>query len=85
MQWELVCGKAYLKDLSQTVLVFGVMLGALFFTTLADNFGRKPVFLFSQWAMIVVGITNAFVTNYYVFMVLRFFTGALQQVRQTIY
>jgi len=79
-QWDLVCDRAYLKDLSQTILIIGVMIGAMGFTILSDNLGRKPVFLFSQWAMVVVGVITAFVPNYYVFLVLRFCTGALQQV-----
>jgi len=80
VQWDLVCDDEYLKDLSQTILTVGVMFGALGFTTLSDYIGRKPVFLFSQWAMVVVGVITAFVPNYYVFLVLRFFTGAFQQV-----
>ena len=52
----------------------------MFFSAMSDLFGRKPVFLFSEWAMVVVGIITAFVGNYYLFCVLRFFAGALQQV-----
>ena len=70
-------------ETSQTVMVVGVMVGAMFFTALSDNFGRKPVFLFSQWAMVVVGVATAFCNNYYVFAVLRFFAGALQQVGES--
>ena len=79
-QWDLVCDREYLKALSQTVLIVGVMFGAMGFTTLSDYFGRKPVFLFSQCAMVVVGVINAFVPDFYAFIVLRFCTGALQQV-----
>ena len=50
------------------------------FSVLSDIFGRKPVFLFSEWAMVVVGVTTSFVSNYYLFCVLRFCAGALQQV-----
>ena len=96
------------------------MVGAMGFTMLSDMFGRKPVFLFSQWAMVVVGkkiilshclglpksyathlnglflqlwwvscyiyffhisgAATAFANNYYLFVTLRFFAGALQQV-----
>jgi len=80
LQWDLVCDRSYLKDLTQTIFIVGVMFGAMICTTLSDKFGRKPVFLFSQWAMVVVGVANAFAPNYYVFAVLRFFSGALQQV-----
>jgi len=76
----LVCDRAYLKDLTQTILIVGVMFGAMIFCTLSDKFGRKPIFLLSQWAMVVVGVANAFAPNYYVFAVFRFFTGMLQQV-----
>jgi len=80
LQWDLVCDRAYLKDLTQTILIVGVMFGALIFTSLSDKFGRKPVLLFSQWAMVIVGVANAFAPNYYVFTVFRFFTGMIQQV-----
>ena len=80
-QWTLVCDKSHLKDLSQTVLVVGVMVGAMGFSALSDCIGRKPVFLCSQWAMVIVGVASAYVTNFYAFLVLRFITGTLQQVR----
>ena len=56
------------------------MFGAMICTALADKFGRKPVFLISQWAMVVVGVANAFAPNYTVFCVFRFFVGVFQQV-----
>jgi Na+/melibiose symporter-like transporter len=56
------------------------MFGAMCFTALSDYFGRKPVFLFSQWALVVIGVANAFVTNYYAYVACRFVIGALQQV-----
>ena len=84
-QWDLVCDKAYLIETSQTVMVIGVLVGAIVFTTLSDNFGRKPIFLFSQCAMVVVGVTTAFINNYYAFTVLRLFAGALQQVGNVMY
>jgi len=56
------------------------MFGSVIGGALSDKFGRKPIFLLSQWAMVIVGVANAFAPNYYVFAVLRFFTGILQQV-----
>ena len=75
-----MCDRAYLKDLTQTVFIVGVMISAMTYTSLADKFGRKPIFLFSQWAMVVVGVANAFAPNYYVFVILRLFTGIAFQV-----
>jgi len=80
LQWDLVCDRAYLKDLTQTILVVGAMFGALMCTPLSDKFGRKPILLLSLWALVVVGVANAFAPNYYTFIVLRFFTGILFQV-----
>jgi len=81
VQWDLVCDRAYLKDLTQTIFVVGAMIGTLICTTLSDKFGRKPVFLISHLAMVVVGVANIFAPNYYVFIVLRFVTGAFYEVR----
>jgi len=80
LQWDLVCDRAYLKDLTQTILNVGEMFGVLLFSILSDKFGRKPVFLLSLWTIVIVGVANAFAPNYYVFIVLRFFTGMLFQV-----
>ena len=82
-QWDLVCDRAYLIETSQTVMVIGVLVGAIVFTTLADNYGRKPIFLFSQCAMVVVGVATAFINSYYMFAALRLLAGALQQVGET--
>ena len=80
-----MCDRAYLKDLTQTILIVGVMFGAMIGCTLSDKFGRKPIFLVSQWAMVVVGVANAFAPNYYVFCVFRFITGVFQQVPVVCY
>ena len=81
LQWDLVCDRAYLKDLTQTIFLVGIMFGSVICTALSDKFGRKPVFLISQWALVVVGVVNAFAPNYIVFIVLRFFAGLLTVVR----
>ena len=81
LQWDLVCERAYLKDLTQTIFVVGLMFGSTICSALSDKFGRKPVFLISQWALVVVGVVNAFAPNYIVFIVLRFFAGLLTVVR----
>jgi len=78
-EWDLVCDRSALVEMSQTIMVLGVMFGAMFFSMMSDRFGRKPVFLFSEIAMVVVGVTTSFVNNYYLFCVLRFCAGALQQ------
>ena len=81
-QWELTCDRSYLVSTSQTILVVGVMVGAMLMSTLGDMFGRKPVFLGSVLAISFVGFVTAWVESYVAFAVLRFFTGIFQQVRQ---
>ena len=75
-----MCERKHWRQLTQTIQIVGVMFGAMCFTSLSDYFGRKPIFLFSQWALVVVGVANAFSPNYYIYTALRFIIGALQQV-----
>ncbi|CAH1778102.1 unnamed protein product, partial [Owenia fusiformis] len=40
MEWNLVCKDAPLVGTAQTIFTAGVLVGALFFTSMADNIGR---------------------------------------------
>jgi len=79
-QWDLVCDKNYLMETSQSVFSFGVMVGAIIFTWMADRLGRKPVHLACQYSMFAIGLAIAFSPNYIMFVVLRFFLGAVREV-----
>lgn len=37
MTWELVCGKKHLANASQTIFMFGILVGNMVFGTLADK------------------------------------------------
>ncbi|XP_064609449.1 organic anion transporter 3-like [Liolophura sinensis] len=78
-EWDLVCDQSYQAQLSQTVLVVGQGVGATFFTSLADRFGRKKICLISQWIMLLVSVGTAFAPSILVFTLIRFFLGAAQQ------
>jgi len=82
-QWNLVCNKNYLVETSESVFNFGVMVGAIIFTSLADRLGRKPIHLACQYSMLVLGLAIVFSPNYIVFVVLRFFLGAMREVNIT--
>jgi OCT family organic cation transporter-like MFS transporter 4/5 len=71
-------------EASQSIFNFGVMLGAIIFTTIADQIGRKPVHLACQWAMIVIGTAIAFSTNYTTFAILRLLLGAVREVQTVL-
>jgi len=83
MQWDLVCDKNYLVEMSQSVFNFGVMVGAIIFTSMADRLGRKPIHLTCQYSMFAVGLAIAFAPNYITFVVLRFVQGAVREVSST--
>ncbi|OXA41750.1 organic cation transporter protein [Folsomia candida] len=76
IEWGLVCGERWKRALLQSVYMFGVLNGAVFLGSLADTFGRKPIFYFSGILQLVFGVASAFVSNYYVYAVLLFFYGA---------
>ncbi|ESN92521.1 hypothetical protein HELRODRAFT_89451, partial [Helobdella robusta] len=78
-QWDLVCSRSVLAQSSQTALVLGVIIGAVSFTMISDNIGRKPVFFASHFFMVIVGVAVTLTDNYYVFLFLRLLTGAFQQ------
>ena len=55
------------------------MIGAFTSSVFSDRFGRKPVFMVGQILMMLVGVINAFLDNFYVFLVSKFIIGLLQQ------
>jgi len=79
-QWDLVCDDGYLVETSTSVFNFGVMFGAVIFTSLADRLGRKWIHLACQYSMIALGIVVAFAPNYVTFVIFRFFLGAAREV-----
>ncbi|XP_077995054.1 organic cation transporter protein-like [Glandiceps talaboti] len=78
-EWDLVCDQAALSQISSSIYMFGVLLGAFTGGHLADRFGRKTTFLGSMWIQAVFGIMVAFSQNFITFCVLRFCVGFFQQ------
>jgi len=66
--------------MSQSVFNFGVMVGAIIFTSMADRLGRKPIHLACQYSMFAVGLAIFFAPNYVTFVVMRFIQGAVREV-----
>lgn len=79
-QWDLVCGRNFLVELSITVFMFGATVGAMLILPLADRFGRKTVMLACLFAQAIIGSATAFVDNYILFTALRFLVGMLNIV-----
>ncbi|KAI0223124.1 Solute carrier family 22 member 3 [Lamellibrachia satsuma] len=74
-QWDLVCDKNFLTEMTQMVLVVGLLIGIMTMTPVADKFGRKWTFLFNACACSLVAFVTALVNNYYLFTALRFLLG----------
>lgn len=81
IQWDLVCDKNYWTETTQTVLSFGVLIGAMTMTTVADKFGRKRTLLICACVGSFVVFLTALARNYYLFTVLRFLLGIFLQAR----
>ncbi|XP_071176687.1 organic cation transporter protein-like [Mytilus edulis] len=78
VEWNLVCDKAGLGELTQTIWTAGQGVGSLIFPSIADRYGRKPLTVSCMILLTISGISASF-GNYYIYAVLRFLSGAFQQ------
>ncbi|XP_048736819.2 organic cation transporter protein-like [Ostrea edulis] len=78
-EFDLVCGRSGLTELTQTMTMAGQGIGAMLVSSLADRFGRKTVHICSHLAVYMLGFGIAFAPNYTVLLILRFIIGAVQQ------
>lgn len=79
LQWNLVCDKAGLGELTQTIWTVGQAVGCMVFPSIADRYGRKRLTIICMALLTVFGIAASF-GNYLMYIILRFITGAFQQV-----
>ncbi|XP_031621351.1 organic cation transporter protein isoform X2 [Contarinia nasturtii] len=75
MTWNLVCNRKHLANLSQTIFMFGILVGNMVFGTLADKFGRRGPLVIAVFIQLISGIATAFVPWFWLFCVLRFVTA----------
>nr|XP_006825793.1 PREDICTED: solute carrier family 22 member 4-like [Saccoglossus kowalevskii] len=74
-EYDLVCEKDWMKQLSKSIVPLGNLVGGIIFGQLADIFGRKPLFIIAMMSSIVVGIVAAFSQTYAFFIVCQFLIG----------
>lgn len=75
MEWNFVCSQRWMGAVAQSSYMFGVFVGAVTLGTMADKYGRKIIFYVSAVAQLILGVSVAFVNNYYIFLTFRFFYG----------
>ncbi|XP_072123230.1 solute carrier family 22 member 2-like [Mobula birostris] len=78
-EFGLVCTDAWKVDLSQACLNLGFMIGTVILGFVADLYGRKLGFLFSQFVTTVAGIAVALAPNYLWFLIFRTLQGILSK------
>ncbi|XP_068633910.1 organic cation transporter protein-like isoform X2 [Battus philenor] len=71
-EWDLVCDREWLKSLTQTFFMLGILVGSMVFGHLSDRFGRRLPFVAAVCLQLVSGVTTAFSVNWYMFTILRF-------------
>ena len=79
-QWSLVCDKAGLTELSQTVIFAGQALGSALTSSLADRYGRRKLYIVCLLGVAAGMFSISFVDNYPLSLFCRVVTGFCQTV-----
>uniref|UniRef100_A0A665WH57 Si:dkey-119m7.4 n=1 Tax=Echeneis naucrates TaxID=173247 RepID=A0A665WH57_ECHNA len=74
-EWDLVCDSASLNNMGSSIYMFGLLVGAIVFGSLADKYGRRFIILVNLAIQVVFGVGAAFAPNFYVYTALRFIVG----------
>ncbi|CAB3226710.1 unnamed protein product [Arctia plantaginis] len=72
-QWNLVCERQWLKNLTQTIFMLGILIGNMMFGHLSDRYGRRLPFLAAVFLQLISGVATAYSVDWYMFTALRFF------------
>lgn len=76
IEWDMVCGRAWLRATSDALFMIGVLLGSLFFGQMSDDYGRKPIFFASLVLQVIFGVCAGIAPNYLTYTISRLIVGA---------
>ncbi|XP_012543888.2 organic cation transporter protein [Bombyx mori] len=74
-EWNLICEKSFLKDITQTLFQFGVLFGSLVFGIISDRYGRKSTLITSVVLEVITGIMSSFMPDFWSFTIIRMILG----------
>lgn len=74
--WNLVCGKSFMRASADSLFMLGVLLGSIVFGHLSDKIGRKPVFIASLVLQLIFGITAGIAPEYFSYSLSRIIVGS---------
>ncbi|KAM4688716.1 solute carrier family 22 member 13 [Discoglossus pictus] len=74
-EFDLVCSRKEEADISQSIYMLGLLIGAIIFGPLGDRIGRRTIILISILMELSFGLGAAFVTHFYVYTILRCMVG----------
>jgi len=70
-QFNLVCERDYLRSMSQSLYMAGIMIGSFVSGLLSDRFGRKRITLLAAIGLLISGLATALSPSMEVFILLR--------------
>ncbi|KAM6948361.1 solute carrier family 22 member 13 [Aplochiton taeniatus] len=73
--FDLVCGKANVPGLSQTLFMAGVLVGSLLFGPFAESYGRKRATQIPMVLMLIFTTTTGLSPNFYFYLTSQFLVG----------
>lgn len=71
-EWNIVCEDLWMLDMSQSLLMFGFMIGNFFFSHLSDWCGRRPAVIATSLLSLASGVATAFSGSFAFFNAFRF-------------